>query len=183
MTILRRILLFLSTLVVVAMAAILCYDIFTFQPYRPDIDKMLARASADERAPPEPLTRVLKVAYAGSIDVHVARHLLQELLLEPTLGSKLGWHGTNLLWSLLIKAHLSKSERDALFLSLSHMGNGERGFQQGSSSIVGIPLAEVSLSQAATLVTVSKSPASYLANPQRLAQSAAHLAGRAASAP
>jgi Transglycosylase len=183
MTVLRRILLFLGALVVVATTCILSYDLFAFQPHRPDIDKLLARAGADERAPPESLTRVLQVAYAGSIDGHVARHLLQELLLEPTRGSKLGWHGTNLLWSLLIKAHLSKGERDTLFLSLSYMGNGQRGYQQASMSIIGVPLAAVSLSQAATLVTVGKSPASYLANPQRLAERAKHLAERAASAP
>jgi hypothetical protein len=183
MTLLRLILLFPGALVVVATTAVLAYDLFAFQPHRPDIDKLLAQAGADERAPPESLTRVLQVAYAGNIDDHVARQLAQELLLEPARGNKLRWHGTNLLWSLLIKAHLSKRERDTLFLSLSYMGNGQRGFQQASTSIVGVPLAEVSLSQAATLVTVGKSPASYLANPQRLAQSAGHLAERAASAP
>jgi hypothetical protein len=182
MRVLRRFLLFLSALFAVAAAAFFSYDVFVFQPFRTDIDKLVARAGVYERTPPEPLVRVLKTAYAGTLDAHVARHLIQELR-QRTVGGALGWHVTSNLWSLLVKIHLSQGERTTLFLSLSHMGNGQRGFQQASTRIVGVPLAEVSLIQAATLVTVGKSPEIYSSQPERLSEAAEHLAEVTASAP
>ncbi len=182
MRVLRRFLLLVSALIAVAAAAFLSYDVFVFQTYHPDIDKLLSRAGAYEQRPAEPLVKVLQTAYAANLDAHVARHMVQELR-RPTGGSDLGWNVTTLIWSLLVKTHLSQGERTTLFLSLSYMGNGQRGFQQASTRIVGVPLAEVSLIQAATLVTVGKSPEIYSSQPERLTEAAKHLAEATASAP
>jgi hypothetical protein len=156
------------------------YDLFVFQPYRPDIDKLIARAGASEKSPPESLRRVLRVAYQNRLGSHVASHLLLELDAAPS--SMLGWHATSMLWWLLSEIHLSEAQRTTLFLSLSHMGDDQRGFERASTSIIGVPLAEVSVEQAVTLVTVGKSPAIYLSNRERLAQSAGRLAERAKNA-
>lgn len=179
----QRILYALAALVGAPLLALASYDLFVFQPYRPDIDKLIARASSAERTPPEPLRRVLRVSYEDRLAGHVAKQLLVELGAASPSETKLGWHATNGLWWLLSKVHLSEAQRTTLFLSLSYMGNDQRGFERASPGIVGVPLAEVSVEQAARLVTVGKSPQIYLANRHRLAQSAGRLAERAKNAP
>ena len=115
--------------------------------------------------------------------MHVAKQLLLELNGESASGSQIRWHATNLLWWLLAEVHLSEAQRTTLFLSLSYMGNNQRGFERASPNIVGVPLAEVSVDQAATLVTVGKSPAIYLGDRERLAQSSRRLAERSKTKP
>ncbi|MCZ8077361.1 MAG: transglycosylase domain-containing protein, partial [Paucibacter sp.] len=179
----QRILYALAAFVLVPLLALASYDLFVFQPYRPDIDKLIARASSSEKKPPEPLRRVLRISYEDRLAWHVAKQLLLELDAASASGSKIGWHATNVLWWLLSQVHLSEAQRTTLFLSLFYMGNDQRGFERASPGIVGVPLAEVSVDQAATLVTVGKSPAAYLANRERLAQSAGRLAERANNGP
>jgi hypothetical protein len=169
----------LVALVLMPLLALASYDLFVFQPYRPDIDKLIARASNSEKTPPETLRRVLHVSYGDRLAWHVAKQVLLELDASNASGRKLGWHATNVMWWLLCRIHLSEAQRTTLFLSLSYMGNNQRGFERTSPSIVGAPLANVSIDQAATLVTVGKSPDFFLADRERLAQSAGRLAERA----
>lgn len=179
----QRVLFALAALVGAPLLALASYDLLVFQSYRPDIDKLIARAGSSEKTPPEPLRRVLRVSYQDRLAGQVARQLLAELDAALPSRGKLGWHATSGLWWLLCEVHLSEAQRTTLFLSLSYMGNDQRGFERASPSIVGVPLAEVSVDQAATLVTVGKSPTSYLSNRDRLAQSAGRLAERAKNAP
>lgn len=179
----QRIFYALAALVGALLLALASYDLLVFQPRRPDIDKFIARASSSEKVPPEPLRRVLRISYEDRLAWHVTRQLLLELDAASPGGSTIGWHATNVLWCLLSQIHLSEAQRTTLFLSLSYMGNDQRGFERASPNIVGVPLAEVSVDQAATLVTVGKSPEFFLANREKLAQISGRLAERAKSAP
>lgn len=179
----RRFLYVLVALAGVPLFALGLYDLFVFQPYRPDIDKFIARAGSSEKRPPESLRKVLYASYEDRLAGHVARQLLRELGATSANGSMIGWHATSALWWLLSEVHLSEAQRTTLFLSLSYMGDDQPGFEHASTSIVGVPLAEVSIDQAAMLVTFAKSPASYLANRERLAKGAERLAERAKKTP
>lgn len=178
----RRVFHVLAALLGLLLLALAAYDVWVFQPYRPDIDKFIARAGASETQPPVSLQRVLDAAYGDRLSGLVARQVLLEL--GVTAGeSKLGGHATSALWALLLEVHLSAAQRTTLFLSLSYLGKEQRGFEFASTRIVGVPLAQVSVEQAATLVTVGKAPNSYLTNPDRLAQSARRLSELVSPAP
>ena len=58
----KRIFYALAALLVVPLLALASYDLFVFQPYRPDIDKLIARASSSEKSPSESLRRVLHIS-------------------------------------------------------------------------------------------------------------------------
>jgi membrane peptidoglycan carboxypeptidase len=94
----------------------------------------------------------------------------------------LQWHALNLSWWLCTSLHLSEQEQLTVYLSLAPMGNGIEGFSNASTTIVGVPLGEVTPEQAATLLAVSKSPAN-LEQPNRLARQAAALLQRARGEP
>jgi hypothetical protein len=162
--------------------AIAFYDLVAFQPYRSEINKLVACAEPAEKSPPELLKRVLRAAHGESLSPLVARQLLFELKPSRSIGGMLGWHGTNILWSGLVQIHLSNSEQTTLFMSLSYMGENPRGFALAAPRIVGVPLADVSLEQAAVLVTVAKAPQSYLSNPERLRKGVERTLTRLANA-
>lgn len=174
----QRILGTIAVLVALPLTALAAYDLIVFQPCRPDIDKLLARAAPAEKTPPESLSTVLHARHEGGLAAQVARQLLVELNPEASSGGRLSWQVTRALWWLFTEIHLSKAHQRTLFLSLAAMGHGERGFERASQSLLGVPLAAVSVDQAAMLVTVAQSPGHYREDRDALARSAARLAER-----
>jgi len=158
------------------------YDLLAFQPHRAEMHALLEGADPAERNPPESLRKVLHTAHSpAQVGSHVSRLLLAKL--GPKEGGTLLLHIRGMLWYALVNLHFSEAEREALFLALSPMGEGHFGYAAASPSINGVALHSVSVEQAARLVTISKSPSGYLANPERLVQSASRLAERAENAP
>lgn len=174
----QRILGAVAVLVALPLSALAAYDLIVFQPCRPDIDKLLARAGPAEKSPPESLSTVLHARHEGGLGAQVARQLLVELNPEASRGGRLSWQVTSALWWLFAEIHLSQAQQRTLFLSLAAMGHGERGFERASPGVVGVPLAAVSVDQAAMLVTVAQSPGHYREDRDALARSAARLAER-----
>lgn len=172
----QRILGAIAVLFALPLSALAAYDLIVFQPCRPDIDKLLARAALAEKAPPESLSTVLHARHAGGLAAQVARQLLIELHPEASIDNRLSWQVTSALWWLFAEVHLSQAQQRTLFLSLAAMGHGERGFERAAPGLVGVPLAAVSVDQAAVLVTVAQSPGHYREDRDALARSAARLA-------
>lgn len=162
--------------------AFAAYDVAVFQPRQPEVLSLLAGASPAEQSPPETLRRVLLVSYSDRLSVEVSKLLIRQLKVVPPRGGNIRWHATGAAWQALVALHLTEREQTTLFLTLSPMGDGIRGFSAASPAVVGVPLGEVSLEQGARLVEVSQAPARYLANPARLAQDARALAERASAA-
>ena len=158
------------------------YDVLVFQPRTAEIRRLVAAAAPEEKSPPTSIRRVLRVSYPNQLSAHVARLLLGELETEPTGSSMLWWQAKTAVWTGLVDLHLSESDQTTLFLTLSPMGNGVRGFSKASTVVVGVPLNTVTLEQAARLVTVGRAPSLYLNNSERLMQQSEALAQRAKNA-
>jgi hypothetical protein len=165
---------FFGVLVVAPLLALAAYDLFVFQGHRPDIDKLLGRAGPAEQRPPESLARVLRVSPGDHLTAHVARQLLWAFDTAPRGGS--GWHAAALAWWLLCEVHLTQAQRTTLFLSLAPMGGEEPGFERAASRLVGVPLAEVSVEQAAWLVAVAQAPSREPGHEARWTRNARRLA-------
>ena len=172
-----------ASLVAAPLLAFGAYDAFVFQPRVPEIRSLVAKATTDEKFPPNQLQQVIRVAFhEQGLSSYVARLLIRELKAIPAQGGNLRWHLESSVWWALTQIHLSEDERTTLYLELSNMGNAGQGFSAASVAIVGTPLSAVALEQAATLVTVAKGPTYYLGSPERLARQSALLVQRAKSA-
>lgn len=163
-----------GALVAAPLLALAAYDLFVFQGHRSDIDQLLARAGPAEQRPPESLARVLRVSPGDRLPVHVARQLLWAIDAAPRGGP--GWHAADLAWWLLCEVHLTEAQRTTLFLSLAPMGGEEPGFERASLRLVGVPLAEVSVEQAAWLVAVAQAPSREPGHEARWTRNARRLA-------
>lgn len=153
------------------------FDLLVFQPLASKVHTVVSQSAPSEQAPPPSLVSVIRVARIN-VSAHAARLLMREVLANPSNGGMLGWHLTSAAWQACISLHLSEQEQLAAFLSLSAMGAEAHGFAASSEAILGVPLANISVEQAATLLTVAKSPTTYLANPERLARDSATLSQR-----
>jgi hypothetical protein len=167
---------FTGVIALSSVALLIAIDLSIYQPHRAQVQQILADAAPAERNPPQAVLRVIK---ASSINVGAlaARTLVRKFEESPPHRGMLQWHAVNLAWWLCAALHLSEKEQPAVYLSLAPMGKGIEGFSNASTAIVGVPLGKVTLEQAATLLAVSKSPAS-LEQPDRLARQAAALLQR-----
>lgn len=166
-----------GSLVALALALAL-YDLIVFQPRVSDIRALVSRASMDERSPPDTVRRVVRAAHP-SLAKPLSRLLVQELALgsESTLQRQV----QEGLWWALLALHVSDPDQLTLFLALAPMGGVERGFAQAAPDITGVPLSDVTLAQAARLVTIARSPAGFRDSPERLSRASKALLEQVAS--
>ncbi|WP_369934112.1 transglycosylase domain-containing protein [Xanthomonas tesorieronis] len=154
-------------LLLLAAAAFATYDMQVFQPRRTQIDALLQRAPAEDRAPPALIRRYILAAHPpGAPSSNVARMLLARLEVSREHGM-LQSHMHELLWSLLVKLHLSQDEILGLYAALSYNGAGH-GLSQVSQRLYAKPLSALSEPEAATVVAVLWSPQIYLRDRTRL---------------
>jgi hypothetical protein len=162
-------------------ALLIAIDLSIYQPHRAQVQQVLANAASAEKHPPQSVLHVIKASHIN-VGALAARTLVRKFEVSPFHRGMLQWHALNLSWWLCTSLHLSEQEQLTVYLSLAPMGNGIEGFSNASTTIVGVPLGEVTPEQAATLLAVSKSPAN-LEQPNRLARQAAALLQRARGEP
>lgn len=161
--------------------ALATFDVAVFQPRMPEIRRLLADASPPEISPSGPLVKVIRASRIN-LSAHISRLLMQQFDAYPQQSGIIAHHSVGLAWWFLVILHLPESELITLFLSQSHMGNNTTGFATAAPTVVGVPLGEVSVEQAARLVVVARAPSYYLGNPDRLARASDVLASRARDA-
>lgn len=171
-----------ALLLLLAVAAFATYDMQVFQPRRTQIDALLQRAPAEDRAPPALIRRYLLAAHPSGAQPtsNVARMLLARLEVSRERGM-LDWHMHEFLWSLLVRLHLSQDETLGLYAALSYNGAGH-GLSQLSQRLYAKPLSALSEPEAATVVAVLWSPQIYLRDRVRLERRRDLLMARARAA-
>lgn len=154
--------------VAIPLAGLLAYDALSFQPHREEIRAILAAADPEDRSPPDLIQELILAQGGPGPSVSVARSLLTQFVPERS-GSMLGWHGRFFLWDLMVRMHLSHTERLGLYCSLAYNSEGN-GLNNLAQRMYGKPLSLLSPSEAATVVAYLHAPGMYARNPERLAQ-------------
>ena len=156
----------LAVLIIALFLGFIVYDVLYFQPYRPQIAQLIAVATEEERNPPEPIVRIVRVAFGPFPRRTLANEVAVILLVELKQASPPHWHVRQLLWWACVALHVSEREQIALVASRP----GQRGFSTASRLLFGRPLATLTLSEAATVVAISPAPNIYLRDPEALAK-------------
>jgi len=175
----------LAVLLLAPVIAFAAYDLIEFQPHRAEIQRLIDEAAPAEKSPPAVLRQVVHAAHpdATSSLSGSAVRLLRVRLDFASDTRTLHRQMKETLWWALVTLHCSEQEQSTLYLSLSYMGNDTYGFSKAAPALVGVPLADVSLEQAARLVAVTRAPSSYLRNPERWARASEVLLARAKALP
>ncbi len=149
----------LSLGVLGAAALIVTYDQRVFQPRRAQLDTWLERATAEEKVPSAPLSRLIAASVNGHTAVAASREMLVgELSVPQLLRGRVGWRLTAALWTGLVALHLSDSEQIRIIAAKAFLGEGERGFSAAAQSLFHRPLSALSRVQLATLAAMCASP-------------------------
>jgi hypothetical protein len=124
-----------AALAVGLLLAFVSWDVGNFQPQRPQIDKLIAAATEEERNPPETIVRLVRVAHGHRGVAAAASMLLMRDSMNP-LGLperiRMGdWHVRGPLSWLCVKLHLSEREQITLLISRSYMGRAMWGIFYG----------------------------------------------------
>ena len=142
------------------------YDVLVFQPRLPDIENILSNADPEDKNPPLKIQELIEVLHEGSSSSQFAtRNLLFRLHLNQHSG--LGWAGRFLMWSLLVDMHLPRAKIIALYATLAYNGENS-GLNNLSKRLYAKPLSALSLTEAATVIAVLKSPSLYLQDNEKL---------------
>ena len=163
------------TLVIGLELGLVVYDLMEFQPRLTEMRQFIAKADPAEKAPPPVLVKLQHLADGEHITGTVVRVLWQELRFKPPRHRRIL---VELTWLALVNVHFSDTDRMTLRLALSPMGGRAKGFARASQEVFGVPLADVSIDQAARLTLIQRS-SYFLGNPERMARHAARLVERA----
>jgi hypothetical protein len=144
----------LGGLVAALVGVFLLYDFFAFQSRRPQIDALIARAAPSERDAPEALGRLM-LASVKRRSTETARILLMRLNVPTDSRS---WQPTWASWSLLVRLHLSDSQRIAILTSQTTAVPGTFGYSAGAEKLFRKPLRSLDEEELATLVALASWP-------------------------
>ena len=160
----------LALLLAVPLAAFATYDLIWFQPHRGAMRSLLDSAAPLDRSPPAIVGRLVELAYRDAIDYQVARHLIEKTNTAPLGVGTLRRQMHEELWALLLRVHLPRAERVGLFCTLMYTGRDRHGLSKASADMFARSLDQLSLEEAATIVSLPRSPSRYLASPEALAR-------------
>lgn len=168
----------LASVVALSAAGLLAYDLVAIRPHLPQIEQLLARAPAQDAAPPELIRRLIDAEH-GSPTPYAVSVLLARLHPQPSrpiwLQIRRG------LWQVLLPLRLGKTRMYGLYATLTFNGidNGLSAFAQREYART---LAELTLPQAAATVAMTHAPGYYRNKGARLEERAQRLLTRAAIA-
>ena len=154
---------------VILVFAFFIYDIINFQPRVLEIERLIKNAHSEDRSPPEIISQLVHISNqkeAGT-SAAVARLLLFKFELTQNNGMPGGWHMRNLVWWGLVNVHYTNEEILSLYCLL--IWNGENyGLNNLALREFNKPLSKLSVSEAATLVTITRAPSRFKNNPDEL---------------
>lgn len=164
---LRLSILVLALTLATPVVAYAVYDFTHFQPQHARIAALINGAAPQEKEPHSQVAELLRVSLANDTAVYASRLLIGELGILPERHSMTQWHLHGMLWWSLVSLHLSESERVTLILALAPTGRDRRGVAKTAEVLYGVPLSELSLEQAATIIALTKVPG-YADKPESL---------------
>lgn len=147
-------------------AAFTIYDFTVFLPRRAEIGVLAS--GTGEPAPP-PVLALVRVSVAD-LPGQAARILMSELPAPRVASGQIGWHLTGMLWSTLVRLHLSEGEQLTLIVARAPMGPGVTGYPAAARAYFHKPLAALSLEETAGLVAIGVAPGAWLHAPDRHAR-------------
>jgi hypothetical protein len=146
------------------------YDLVEFEPRRAEIDAMLSAGDPLDRFPPNLLPALQRADANGNVAPPAARAILIQVdCVDGRCGPN--WQIRWLLWSGLVKMHLSESEQLLIVRPRVFFGKGVSGYAAGALSVYGRPLNQLSDYELAELVVIARWPTRY-----RNPESSAHVA-------
>lgn len=154
----------LSVLVLVA------YDISCFQPRIAEIKSLITSAADEEKNLSVTTMKLLKIEFNGKESVYVSKLVMYQLKLAPELRSNFYRHLISMIWSNLIRFHLSEQEQNIIIAAYSPMGNNIVGFFAAAEARFNKNLASLSPQESATIVALTRAPGAYTASADRLNQ-------------
>jgi hypothetical protein len=149
--------------VLVPVLAFLSYDAIQFQSRWPEITQLLGAATEEERVPPENVVRLMRADPHG-VALLASTILMREMNVRHRSVGAVHWNTVGAMWWALTWLHLSEMQQMALIASRQYMGHDAgpgqglllRGYSAASRSLFQRPLAELSLSEAATIVILPR---------------------------
>lgn len=148
-----------ALLVLSAVGGLALYDLRYFQPHMEEMRQLLADADPEDRVPAENV-RALIAVEEGSPSSFVARVLLSRFG-TPRFAGNLNWHTRSAVWQMLLHVHFSETEIAGFCASMSGITEGD-GLNQLAVTLFSKPLSQLTLTEAATVVVVSRSPGRFM---------------------
>jgi len=156
----RRIL----ALALIAVVAVLVSPVIVqgvrFQSHRSEMTKLIE--SAAERNLPQSVHDLLLFSLGGRTVPYAALLLIGKFDPGATDGAALAdWNVTYASWCLFVALHFSEQDRLTIIARLAPTGGGRNGLDNTSQALFGRPLSDLSLSEAGTVVVLTKTPFLY----------------------
>jgi hypothetical protein len=152
-------------LAIMGIGIILTYsDFTTFRPRLPQIMRIVEHQRIATPLIPSFLSRCLD--HAAGNDLHVSRCLLMEFGLNQTTHKS--WHARHAGWTILVKWHLKKEDRQLLYCHFISDLSGNLGIQHVSQKLYQKPLTALNERELASLIIVSRSPVTFLRDKTKL---------------
>lgn len=161
----------------ISSAALLAYDAVVVRPHLAEIHKLVTHPEGYHACPPR-IIRDLIHASTGPPVWYATRLVTKRAYSDLTQG---GWHVRNTLWGILLQLHLDEDEMYCIVATLAYNGT-DVGLANLARREFGLSLAELSPTQAATVVAITLYPSYFLQNRERLERRARMLLEASANA-
>jgi hypothetical protein len=145
-------------------ASLLYFDLTTFRPRLPHIMKIVEYQRMATPVIPSFLSRCLD--HEACDDLYISRCLLMEFGLNQTTSKR--WHARHAGWTMLVKWHLKKEERQLLYCHFISDQSGHLGIHHVSQKLYQKPLTALNERELASLVIVSRAPGIFLRDKTKL---------------
>ncbi|THB68683.1 MAG: hypothetical protein D6B27_02050 [Gammaproteobacteria bacterium] len=165
----KRILFFLSAAALALALSILWYWNSSFRPHLPNIRSTILNTSEQHKNLP---TRVKKIIISTnrSYKVHVSKGLFWRF--KNKSKNILQWHIKNILWLSFIKLHFSDEELLVLWCHFAPFMKEDRNIERGlnNSALFHFKkkIKELNNRELLTIIEITKNPARYLKNQEKL---------------
>jgi len=133
---------------------LLYYEVHDFRPYAPRIQEIYMNMDPLDRASPANVQDFVWKVDGSHLDAFASRSLLSELRSPMKMAA---WHYHSLMWELMLRWHLDKKERVALFCHYLPYEKG-RGFASAGRYYFGKSADTLSMDELATIVAIGRSP-------------------------
>ena len=163
----RRIFLWALVSIAAAMVSPVIVQGVRLESYHSEIAKLIDSAAPAERELPQPVRDLLLFSLRGYTARSAARLLIEQFDAAKPPPNPLVWNFIFAKWHLFAAPRFSEQDRLTLIAHLAPTGGDRHGLDNTAQALFGHSLSDVTLAEAATLITLSRAPSLY-DNPDRL---------------
>ncbi|HYO77323.1 MAG TPA: transglycosylase domain-containing protein [Thermoanaerobaculia bacterium] len=154
----RKVLAALGVLAAIPLLLALWFVYSRYGRYQPEVDRIVASITADERALSLEARQVIVTLEAESVVWQVTRSLLYEI--APARVGTLERHLRDMLWGMLLPHRFSSEELLLLYARSMRFEDG-RGVSYGARKYFGKTPAQLTADDAIVLCVIARSPRAY----------------------